>query len=194
MQTVIDARARGAIDVEPAAVIVNDPRAYAIERARLAGIPSRVVAWDRTRESRALYDARLLDAVIETAPDLVLLLGWMHLLAPPFVARFPHIVNIHPAYLPLDPDSDTVVTPDGSTMPAFRGAHAIRDALTHGSPWYGVSIHRVTDEIDRGAILARRAAPLTAADEASALAALRPIEAETLLEALAHYGVHSEGR
>ena len=62
-------------------------------------------------------------------PDLVLLLGWMHLLSDGFVATFPELINLHPAFLPLDPQRDDVVFPDGAQTAAFRGAYAVRDAL-----------------------------------------------------------------
>jgi phosphoribosylglycinamide formyltransferase-1 len=45
--------------------------------------------------------------------------------------------------------------PDGSVIPAFRGAHALRDALAAGAVWSGASVHRVTGETDRGAIVVR---------------------------------------
>ena len=59
----------------------------------------------------------------------MLLLGWMHLLSDSFVRAFPQMLNLHPAFLPLDPRRDDVVMPDGTQMPAFRGPRAVRDAL-----------------------------------------------------------------
>jgi phosphoribosylglycinamide formyltransferase 1 len=156
-EAVLDASRRGALPVEIAALIVNDANAYVIERAHAQEFNSTaVVAWDRARESRAEYDARLLAVAKAARPDLVLLLGWMHLLSTAFVDSFPHIANLHPAFLPLDPSRDDVVMPDGSCIPAFRGAHAVQDALAAGSPWVGATMHRVTPATDRGPVLARR--------------------------------------
>ena len=90
---------------------VNRPGAFALERAATLGVPAEVVAWDRASEARAAYDARVLDAVAATGPEVVLLLGWMHVLSAAFVARFPQLLNIHPAFLPLDPAAETVTMP-----------------------------------------------------------------------------------
>ena len=86
----------------------------------------------------------------------MLLLGWMHLLSESFVGAFPEMLNLHPAFLPLDPDRDDVAMPDGIRIPAFRGPRAVRDALAGSSPWVGATLHRVTGATDRGPVLARK--------------------------------------
>lgn len=187
LQTVIDAVAEGTLKLDLCAVIANRSDAYALERARRAGIPAVELVWDRKTTSREAYDDSLTEAVATTQPDLVLLLGWMHVLPVRFIERFDAIVNIHPAYLPLDPAADDVEMPDGSRIPAFRGAHAIADALAAGVKWYGTSVHRVRHEVDRGEILERRALPLRAKSAAEALDALRPVEREVLRAALRRY-------
>jgi phosphoribosylglycinamide formyltransferase-1 len=68
------------------------------------------------------------------------------------------LLNVHPALLPLDPGADTLTAPDFTTLPAFRGAHAVDDALAAGVGWIGASVHRVGVAVDRGGVLAR--APL----------------------------------
>jgi phosphoribosylglycinamide formyltransferase-1 len=146
---------RAALPLDVAAVIANDPHAGALDAAREHGVDALAVVWNRTRESRAEYDARLIEAVARTQPDLVLLLGWMHLLPPAFLARFPETINLHPSFLPLDPGVDEVVAPDNTVIPALRGAHALRDALRAGVPWTGASVHYVTEATDRGAVLVR---------------------------------------
>jgi phosphoribosylglycinamide formyltransferase-1 len=153
---VLEAARAGALPLDIVGLIANNDDAYAIERARSNGISANVVRWDRKRESRAEYDVRLLGAARAHEPDLVLLLGWMHLLADEFVAAFPQLLNLHPAFLPLDPARDHVALPDGSRIPAFRGAHAIRDALQASSDWVGATLHRVTASTDRGPVLARK--------------------------------------
>jgi len=79
----------------------------------------------------------------------------MHLLPPAFLERFPETLNTHPAFLPFDPRADEVTMPDGSRIPAFRGAHAPRDAFAAGVRWSGATVHRVTRETDRGEVLVR---------------------------------------
>jgi phosphoribosylglycinamide formyltransferase-1 len=176
-QSVFDGAAAGRLPLEFGGLITNMANAPAIDRALRAGVPVETVVWARGTESRAAYDERVIAAVAATRPDVVLLLGWMHLLPPAFIERFPEILNIHPAFLPLDPRSDHVVMPDGTRIPAFRGAHALRDALAAGVRWVGASVHRVTAETDRGAIVVRTPLRLDAAPERAAVAErLRPIE------------------
>ncbi len=165
------------LPLEVGAVVVNVPDAAVIGRAAAAGVPTIPVVWDRGRESRAAYDARVVAAVAAADPDLILLLGWMHVLPPVFIERFAEILNLHPAFLPFDPRSNEVVLPDGSVLPAFRGAHALRDALAAGARWTGASVHRVTTEVDRGAIVVRTPMRIDAAVDAATIAGrLRPIE------------------
>lgn len=176
-QHVFDRVADGRLPLEVGAVVSNVADAPVEARANRAGIPLHRIAWARGSESRAAFDARVIAAVAATEPELVLLLGWMHLLPPTFIERFPEILNVHPAFLPHDPRADDVVLPDGSAMPAFRGAHALRDALAAGAAWTGASVHRVTNEVDRGAVLVRT--PLRLADIAPGVTAgdaLRPVE------------------
>lgn len=168
-QALLDASRSGALPIEVAGLICNDPYAYVRERARSGGVEALVVAWNRELESRAEYDAKLLEAARSIHPDLVLLLGWMHLLSDSFVAAFPEMLNLHPAFLPLDPAQDEVVMPDGARIAAFRGAHAVRDALAASSRWVGATLHRVTPSTDRGPVLARRPLRVGPAEEEAAL-------------------------
>ncbi|HEX4013909.1 MAG TPA: GNAT family N-acetyltransferase [Candidatus Cybelea sp.] len=157
LQAVLDASTAGALPIDVVAVVSNNSRAFALQRARDAGVPEvRALVWNRANETRAQYDARLLDEVRAQQADLVLLLGWMHLLSGPFVRSFENVLNLHPAYLPLDPAEDSVVMPDGTRTAAFRGPHAVRDALACKSPWIGATVHRVTPATDRGPVLARK--------------------------------------
>ena len=156
-QAVLDASRNGELPVEIVALLANDPRAFAIERAHKSGLSSvDVVSWNREKETREAYDARLREAASLQRPDLLLLLGWMHLLSDSFVRAFPELLNLHPAFLPLDPTRDDVVMPDGTQMRAFRGPRAVRDALAASSSWVGATLHRVTSATDRGPVLARK--------------------------------------
>jgi phosphoribosylglycinamide formyltransferase 1 len=119
-----------------AAVGSNRKDAYALTRARAAGIPTAIFSLDchESREERDLVMATWLE---EHDVDLVVLAGYMHLLTKPFLARFPgRIVNVHP-----------------SLLPAFPGAHAIKDALAAGVDTTGVTVHLVDEGIDTGPIL-----------------------------------------
>ncbi len=177
-QAVADASRDGSLPIEIVALVSNEARAYAIERARAAGVAGvHVVEWRRKEEMRAQYDARLLEAVRFERPDLVVLLGWMHLLSDAFVAAFPEMLNLHPAFLPLDPSCDDVGLPDGTRIAAFRGPRAVHDALAAGSRWVGATVHRVTPATDRGPVLARKPLRVEAEEEeASVMERLHAVE------------------
>ncbi|MGA8384939.1 MAG: formyltransferase family protein, partial [Candidatus Cybelea sp.] len=177
-QAVADAARDGSLPIEIVALVSNEARAYAIERARAAGVAGvHVVEWRRKEEMRAQYDARLLEAVRFERPDLVVLLGWMHLLSDAFVAAFPEMLNLHPAFLPLDPSCDDVGLPDGTRIAAFRGPRAVHDALAAGSRWVGATVHRVTPATDRGPVLARKPLRVEAEEEeASVMERLHAVE------------------
>ena len=126
-----------------AAVGSNRKDAYALNRARAAGIPTATFALDchESREERDLVMATWLE---EHGVDLVVLAGYMHLLTRPFLARFPgRIVNVHP-----------------SLLPAFPGAHAIEDALAAGVETTGVTVHLVDEGVDTGPILIQEPVPV----------------------------------
>ncbi len=177
-QAVMDGVSRGRLPIQVVGLLTNNPDALVVDRARAAAVESiAVLPWRRKEEAREAYDARVLEAVSDLRPDLVLLLGWMHLLDETFVRAFPNLVNVHPAFLPLDPEDDDVTMPDGSIVPAFRGPRAVRDALAAGSGWVGATVHLVTSVTDRGPVLARK--PLRVRDgedEAQVMKRLHPVE------------------
>jgi phosphoribosylglycinamide formyltransferase-1 len=189
LQAALDASRNGAAPLEIVALIANDERAHAIERARAAGVPAiTVLQWNRGRESRADYDARLLQAVAAERPDLVLLLGWMHLLPDAFVRAFPEMLNLHPAFLPLDPQRDEVIMPDGTATPAFRGARAVRDALAASSGWVGATLHRVTAATDRGPVMARKPLRVTPGEsEGQLMQRLHVVEHDLVIAGLTRW-------
>jgi phosphoribosylglycinamide formyltransferase 1 len=119
-----------------AAVASNRSGARALERAEAAGIPARVFALEDYAD-RAARDRELSDWLLLRGVDLVVLAGYMHLLTPSFLDRFPdRIVNVHP-----------------SLLPAFPGAHAIEDALAAGVDTTGVTVHLVDEGLDTGAVI-----------------------------------------
>jgi phosphoribosylglycinamide formyltransferase 1 len=167
----------GSLPLDVAAVITNRRGTGAVEAAREYGSGAIELVWDRAAESRHDYDARLIEALEPTAPQLVLLLGWMHLLPAQFFERFPATINLHPSFLPLDPAADDVVAPDGAVIPALRGAHALRDALHARVGWVGATVHHVTEATDRGEVLVRIPVPVgDAATEPALRERVRPAE------------------
>jgi phosphoribosylglycinamide formyltransferase-1 len=176
-QNIIECVAEGKLPLDLVRIVSNKSDAFALIRAQRARIPAHVVEWDRARESRSAYDERLSEEVAASEPDLVLLLGFMHLVPAAFLARFRHVVNTHPSFLPLDPQADSTLAPDGTSVPAFRGAHAVAAALAAGAAWSGISVHRVTPQADRGEILVRTPLAVQPGEAIESLTLrLRPVE------------------
>jgi phosphoribosylglycinamide formyltransferase-1 len=180
-QAVLDGVQAGNLPLDVTMLLCNNANAVVLERARAMNVHAVILPWERKTQSREQYDEALLGAVEREQPELVLLLGWMHLLPSAFIDAFAHIINIHPAFLPLDQHRNEVAFPDGSVAPAFRGPRAVDDALTFGSRWVGASSHRVTLETDAGPVLVRR--PLRLADgqaKAMIMQRLHPLEHRVL--------------
>ena len=125
------------------AVASNRPDAYALTRARAAQIPVASFSLDchPLRQERDLVMATWLEG---HGVELVVLAGYMHLLTPPFLRRFPgSVVNVHP-----------------SLLPAFPGAHAVEEALAAGATETGVTVHFVDDGLDTGPIIVQESLPV----------------------------------
>jgi len=185
-QAVIDRVHDGSLPIEIVSVIANKKDAQALVRAQRAKISQvHPLVWDRVRQTRDAYDEKLLETVSIGNPELVLFLGWMHLVNKTFLDRFPDVLNVHPAFLPYDTSSDTVAYPDGSVLPVYRGAKAIRDQAAAGVRWSGVTVHRVNDKPDRGAPLTRvpYAVPNNTKEETLANA-LHPLEHRAVASAI----------
>ncbi|HEU5363165.1 MAG TPA: phosphoribosylglycinamide formyltransferase [Gaiellaceae bacterium] len=120
------------------AVASNRKDAYALARARSAGIPTATFSLE-CHADRAERDLVMATWLEEHGVELVVLAGYMHLLTEPFVRRFPQrVVNVHP-----------------SLLPAFPGAHAIDDALAAGAGTTGVTVHYVDGGLDTGPVIAQ---------------------------------------
>jgi phosphoribosylglycinamide formyltransferase-1 len=149
MRSIVEART----GLEVKAVISNRPDAKGLEWAAAQGIPTRVVD-HKGFPSREAFDTALGAAIDAARPDLVLLAGFMRILTPEFIARFPRrILNIHP-----------------SLLPAFPGLHTHRRALEAGVKVHGCTVHVVTPSLDSGPIVAQAAVPVLAGDTEDALA------------------------
>jgi phosphoribosylglycinamide formyltransferase 1 len=125
------------------AVASNKPGVRALERAECASIAAAVFELGDfgNREARDVAMAEWLES---HGVSLVVLAGYMHLLTPPFLERFPkRIVNVHP-----------------SLLPSFPGAHAIDDALAAGAATTGVTVHLVDDGLDTGTVLRQQEVPV----------------------------------
>jgi phosphoribosylglycinamide formyltransferase-1 len=156
-------------EVEVVAVASDQPSSRALRRGAEAGVPTRVFLRSEHAD-RAARDAAIADWLSERGAELVVLAGYMAILDPGFVARFPdRILNVHPALLP-----------------AFPGIRAVEQALDHGVKVFGVTVHLVDEGVDTGPIVLQRAVELPdARTSAEVHDRLQPIEHALLPRAVA---------
>jgi len=156
LQALLEATACGTLDAEVAVVISDRSDAGALRRAEAAEVASVSLPLADRRDPivREAYDRRLAEVTDAFAPDLIVLVGWMLILGPAFLDRFPgRIVNVHPALLP-DGDDVEVLTSHGR-LPALRGPRTVRDALRQRMPATGATVHYVTNAVDCGPVILR---------------------------------------
>lgn len=154
LQALIDAAADATFPARLAVVISNRSRAYGLERAQMAGIPTEVLS-HRRFDDREAYDAALVEVLREHEVQWVCLAGFMRLVTPVFLDAFPQrVLNIHPALLP-----------------AFPGLHAQRQALEYGVAISGATVHLVDRGTDTGPVVAQAAVPVLPDDDEDALKA-----------------------
>ena len=150
------------------AVASDKTEAPALRRAASRGVPARVFA-RADYEDRRARDVAIADWLAERGVELVVLAGYMQLLSPEFLARFPEaVINVHP-----------------SLLPAFPGIGAIAQAVDYGVRVFGVTVHFVDEGVDTGAVILQAAIELPDATDPEAVhEALRPLEHRLLPEAV----------
>ncbi|MFB2010629.1 phosphoribosylglycinamide formyltransferase [Flintibacter sp. P01028] len=146
LQALIDAQGRGElINGRITAVISSTPSAYALERAKAAGIPGYVAARKDYPSSQAMT-AALVDKLKGLDIDLVVLAGFMVILTGEMVRAFPNaILNVHPALIP------------SFAGPGCYGLHVHEKALEYGVKLSGATVHFVSEECDGGPIVSQKA-------------------------------------
>lgn len=166
-QVLADACRRGDIPAEAALMVCDRPSARVNERADRMGI-ERFTFSPRDYASKAEYEREIVRRLDEKGIDLVCLAGYMRILSDELLGAYGgRIVNVHP-----------------SLLPAFKGAHAIEQALEYGVKIFGVTIHWVDATLDGGRIIAQRAFPYEGSDleelERLVHAAEHPLYVETV--------------
>jgi phosphoribosylglycinamide formyltransferase 1 len=148
-------------------LVVADRHCGGLDIARSKGIAT-VLSSPDDFPSREEWSAALTRSVRDYRPDVVVSAGFMRILSPVFVDAFPgRLINLHPALLP-----------------AFPGAHGVRDALAHGVKVAGTTIHFIDYEVDHGPILLQEAVPVYDDDtEASLHERIKAVEHRLLPEA-----------
>jgi phosphoribosylglycinamide formyltransferase-1 len=151
--TLLDAICADGIDV---ALVMVDRDCLALDVARRYGVPAVLV--ERTSFGRDFdrdgYTREVIDRLRAEEIDLVVMAGWLTILAPPMFEAFAgRVLNTHPALLP-----------------SFPGLHAARQALDYGAKVTGCTIHVATAAVDDGPILAQEAVPIYPGDTEDVLA------------------------
>ncbi len=175
LQAIIDAHIFGEIKhCELVAVISSNPEAYALERAKNAGIPTYVIDVD-IFPNRASFTEAVMKMLMDLDIELVVLAGFMYVLGEPFIKQFKNrVINIHP-----------------SLIPAFcgEGCYGLKVhkmALDYGVKVTGATAHFATEVADAGPIILQRAIPIEPDDtpESLQLRVMQQVEWKILPEAV----------
>ena len=158
LQALIDAQGRGEIpDGQIAAVISSSPDAFALERAKKAGIPGYVINRKEFASNQAMTVA-LTQQLKELYIGLVVLAGFMYILTPELIDAYPNaILNVHPALIP------------SFCGEGFYGLHVHEAALAYGVKVTGATVHFVSEDCDGGPIVLQQAVPIEEGDTAEVL-------------------------
>ncbi len=151
LEALIDACHRGEVPGDVVAVVA-DRDCLGLTLAKRRGIAAALVE-PKNFDSRDDWSLTLRDRVASFRPDLVVSAGFMRILSPVFVDAFEdRLLNVHP-----------------SLLPAYPGAHAVRDALADGASETGTTIHFIDHEVDHGPIVLQARVPIEGDDDEASL-------------------------
>lgn len=152
LQAIIDKVKSGYIPAKIAVVVSDNADAFALERAKKAGIETLVID-KKNFKSREDLDKKILEELKKKNVELVVLAGFMRLLSPYFIQQYrDRVINVHPALLP-----------------SFKGVRGIKDALDHGVKITGVTVHFVDEKLDNGPVIMQAAVEIKNGDTEESL-------------------------
>ncbi len=139
LQAIIDKADSGGINAKIAVVVSDNKDAFALNRAKKAGIET--LALDpKDFSSREDFDGEIIKNLRKRKVELVVLAGYMRLLSDSFIKKYKNrVMNIHP-----------------SLLPSFKGTHGIKDALEYGAKVTGPTVHFVDEKLDHGPIILQK--------------------------------------
>jgi phosphoribosylglycinamide formyltransferase 1 len=170
LQAILDACADVRTPARVVSVISNRASAPGLQRAERAGVPTRILEHG-AYPSREAYDQALVQALDASAPDILVLAGFMRILTPVFTRRYHgRALNIHPSLLPRHP-----------------GLNTHQRVLDSGEAEHGATVHFVTDALDGGPRVIQGAFTVGAQDDAQTLAerVMHEIELKIFPQAIA---------
>jgi len=151
-QAIVDSLKSGEIPAKVALMVCDNPKAFALERAKKLGIKSLLIE-RKNFKTKDEFEAGVIRNLEKESIELICLAGFMRLISPGFVQRYRNkILNIHPALLP-----------------AFKGTQSIKDALDYGVKVTGVTVHFVDEKTDHGPIILQRALSIKEGDTEESL-------------------------
>lgn len=167
LQAIMDKIADGTVtNTKIAAVISNNANAYALERAKNAGIPAECIS-PKQFENRQLFNEALLAGVKKYNPDLVVLAGFLVIIPPALIAEYRNrLINIHPSLIP------------SFCGTGYYGLKVHEAVLARGNKVTGATVHFVDEGTDTGPILLQKAVYVQQGDTAEVLQKRVMVEAE----------------
>lgn len=153
LQAILDSVAEGRIrDAEVTGVISNNPNAYALERAKAAGIPGKCIS-PKSFGTREEFNEKFLEAVDGYRPDLIVLAGFLVVIPPAMISRYRNrIINIHPSLIP------------SFCGTGYYGLKVHEAALARGVKVVGATVHFVDEGTDTGPIILQKAVEVQPGD------------------------------
>ena len=167
LQAIMDKIADGTVtNTKIAAVISNNANAYALERAKNAGIPAECIS-PKQFENRDLFNEALLSGIKKYNPDLVVLAGFLVIIPPALISEYRNrLINIHPSLIP------------SFCGTGYYGLKVHEAVLARGSKVTGATVHFVDEGTDTGPILLQKAVYVQPDDTAEVLQKRVMVEAE----------------
>lgn len=158
LQALIDAQKSGKLKSGEIKVVISSNReAYALERAKKAGIPAEVVSRKECRDQDE-FEGKLIDTLAKYGAELIILAGFMTILTADFTSRFPErIINVHPSLIP------------SFCGKGFYGLRVHQAALDYGVKVTGATVHFVNEIPDGGRIINQKAVRVLENDTAETL-------------------------
>ena len=167
-EAIARACADGVLDAEVAVMVCDKPGAAVIGKAERFGVDTFVFS-PKSYACKADFETEIVQVLDEKKVDLVCLAGYMRIVGETLLNAYEgKIINIHP-----------------SLLPAFKGAHAVEDAVAYGVKVYGITIHWVNADLDGGKIIAQRAFDYDGNDPAEVHRIGQKIEHQLYVETIA---------